>query len=370
MKLIMKLITVLLAFGSVVVLAQPSTPGIVSPEIQADHTVTFRVLAPKATEVSLSGDWMAPNTPLPMAKDDRGVWSVTTGPLETGRAIYSFTVDGVTMADPVNPLIKLRSRTSGSLVDVKGTTPELWEPWDVPHGIIEANWAKSNVTGDTRAYYVYTPPGYNPGKGTRYPVLYLLHGNNDTALGWTDVGKANFIFDNLLSQKKVVPMIIVMPWGHAVPFGGPQTDNTATFEKYVIEEVIPQVEKKYKVAAGRENRAIAGFSMGGGHTLHIGLNHLDLFSAVAAFSTAVPRMFETNFKALLDDPKGTNAKLNLLWVGCGEQDPGFANNKALSDLLTKHTITNTFYAIPGRHTYTVWRHCLVEVAPLLFKKRQ
>jgi len=310
---------------------------------------------------------MAPNTPLQMTKDDKGVWIVTTGPLETGRAIYTFTVDGVTMADPVNPLIKLRARTSASLVDVKGTTPELWEPWDVPHGKVEANWEKSNATGDTRVYYVYTPPGYDPAKATRYPVLYLLHGSSDTALGWTDVGKANFILDNLLSEKKVVPMIIVMPWGHAVPFDGPQTNNTATFEKYMIEDVIPQVDKKYHIAPGRDNRAIVGLSMGGGQSLQIGLSHLDLFSSVGAFSSSIPGNFETRFKTLLDDPKGTNAKLNLLWIGCGQQDPGFANNKGLSDLLTKHDIQNTFYAIPGRHTYTVWRHCLVEIAPMLFR---
>jgi enterochelin esterase-like enzyme len=364
----MKLVFVIMALVSTAAIAQNSSPGIVSPEILPDHKVTFRILAPKASQVSISGDWMAPNTPLAMTKDDKGVWSITTGPLETGRAIYTFNVDGVVMADPVNPIVKLRARTSASLVDVPGNTPELWEPWDVPHGKVEANWEKSNATGDTRAYYVYTPSGYDPSKSTRYPVLYLLHGNSDTALGWTDVGKANFILDNLLSQNKAVPMIIVMPWGHALPFVGPQTNNTATFEKYLLEEVVPQVEKKYKVAPGRDNRAIVGLSMGGGHSLQIGLSHLDMFSVVAAFSTSVPGNFETRFKTLLDDPKGTNAKLKLLWIGCGQQDPAFANNKSLSEILTRHDIKNTFYAIPGRHTFTVWRHCLVEIAPQLFRK--
>jgi len=258
--------------------------------------------------------------------------------------------------------------TSASLVDVPGHPPELWEARDVPHGAVEVNWQKSKVTGDTRAYHVYTPPGYHPGRSTRYPVLYLLHGNNDTAAGWTDVGKANFILDNLLAEKKAVPMIIVMPWGHAVPYAGSQSNNTATFERYLIEEVIPQIEKKYRVARGRENRAIVGLSMGGGHALQIGLNHLELFSAVAAFSSAVPGNFESRFKPLLDDPDGTNRKLKQLWIGCGRQDPAFERNQKLSELLTAHKVRNTFHPTEGLHNFAVWRRYLVEVAPLLFRK--
>ena len=189
-------------------------------------------------------------------------------------------------------------------------------------------------------------------------------------LGWTDVGKANFILDNLLAEKKAVPMIIVMPWGHAVPYAGSQSTNTATFERYLIEEVIPQVEKKYRVARGRENRAIAGLSMGGGHALQIGLSHLELFSAVAAFSSAVPRDFETRFKSLLDNPDATNKKLNLLWIGCGRQDSAFERNQKLSELLTAHKVRNTFYPTEGLHNFAVWRRYLAEVAPLLFQRER
>lgn len=339
---------------------------LVSPEVQPDRRVTFRVRAPKASEVSLFGDWMMPGTKQTMTRDEQGVWSATTGPLEPGLAIYTFTVDGVTTPDPINPRIKLRARTSASLVDVPGHPPELWEARDVPHGTVEVNWAKSKVTGDTRAYYVYTPPGY-AARSTRYPVLYLLHGNNDTASGWTDVGKANFILDNLLAEKKALPMIIVMSWGHAVPYGGSQSNNAATFERYLIEEVIPQVERKYRVARGRENRAIVGLSMGGGHALQIGLSHLDLFSAVAAFSSAVPGNFENRFKSLLDDPDGTNNRLKQLWIGCGRQDPAFERNQKLSELLTAHKVRNTFHPTEGLHNFAVWRRYLVEVAPLLFR---
>src|SRR6187401_2726176 len=196
----------------------PRADSLVSPEVHPDRRVTFRVRAPKAAEASLFGDWMAPNTQQSLTKDDQGVWSATLGPLEPGLAIYTFTIDGVTTPDPVNPRIKLRARTSASLVDVPGNPPELWQARDVPHGTVGVNWEKSKVCGDTRAYYVYTPPGYKTGPWSkRYPVLYLLHGNNDTAAGWTDVGKANFILDNLIAEKRAEPMIVVMPFGHAVP---------------------------------------------------------------------------------------------------------------------------------------------------------
>jgi enterochelin esterase family protein len=163
-------------------------------------------------------------------------------------------------------------------------------------------------------------------------------------------------------------MIIVMPWGHAVPYGGAQSNNTATFERYLIEEVIPQVEKKYRVARGRENRAMVGLSMGGGQALQIGLSHLELFTAVGAFSSAVPAGFESRFKALLDDPTSTNAKLKLLWIGCGRQDPAFERNQRLAELLTAHKIRNTFHPTDGLHNFAVWRRCLVDVAPQLFRK--
>ena len=359
----------LLLLHSLVAFAQTSrVDTLVSPEVHPDRRVTFRVRATDATEVSLFGDWMAPETKQAMTRDGQGIWSATAGPLEPGLAIYTFTIDGVTTPDPVNPRIKLRARTSASLVDVPGYPPELWEVRDVPHGAVEINWAKSQIIGDTRVYDVYTPPGYNPARSVRYPVLYLLHGNNDTAAGWTDVGKANFILDNLIAEKKAVPMIIVMPWGHAVPYGGAQSNNTATFERYLVEEVMPQVEGKYRVAHGRENRAIVGLSMGGGHALQIGLSHLDLFSAVAAFSSAVPGSFESRFQALLDDPEGTNKKLKLLWIGCGRQDSAFERNQKLSELLSAHKVRNTFYPTAGLHNFAIWRRYLVEVAPLLFRR--
>ena len=371
-------ITVLIAFAAAWGQApqRESSPNaaLKSPEVSPDRHVTFRVYAPKASDVTLTGDWLG-TTPAPkLTKDDRGVWSVTLGPFEPSIYIYSFTVDGVAIADPINPMMKLRARTSASLLEVKDDTPAFWEPRDVPHGAVEINWEKSTaIHGETRAIWIYTPPDY--AKTTRrYPVMYLLHGSNDTAAGWTMAGNANFVLDNLLADKKAVPMIVVMPFGHATPFGVPVpqggVSNDALFEEYMLKDVIPTVEARYRVAPGRQNRAIAGLSMGGGQSLKIGLGHLDLFSAVASFSGAVPGDFETRFAALLKDPKGTNEKLRALWIGCGRQDSLFGRSQSLSELLTKNNVTHTFYPTDGVHNYTVWRKSLAEYAPLLFHEEK
>ncbi len=366
----LKTLAILLALSSAT-LAQTAALSLASPEIHPDHRVTFRIHAPKAGEVTIFGDWMPIGSQEKLTKDAQGDWSITLGPLAAGSAIYNFYLDGLPIADPVNPSIKLRARTSASIVNVPGEGTELWQDNDVPHGLVEINWENSKVIGgETRAIWVYTPPGYARNTSARYPVLYLLHGSNDTAAGWTTVGHANFILDNLTAQKRAVPMIIVMPWGHAVPFAAPrevQSKNTSVFEHYLLEDVIPTIESRYRVAPGRENRAIVGLSMGGGQAIHIGLGHLDLFSAVGGFSSAVPADFETQFRSLLDDPEGTNAKIKLLWIGCGKQDSLFPRSQKLSELLDAHKIHHTFRITDGRHNYTLWRQYLGEIAPLLFR---
>jgi enterochelin esterase-like enzyme len=358
--------------GLMAVLAAAQTrEAVVSPEVHADGRVTFRIKAPKASEVTLTGDWLGSTPPPKLTRDDQGVWSVTLGPFEPSIYIYSFTVDGLAIADPVNPRMKLRASTSASLVEVGGRPPAFWEARDVPHGAVEINWENSKVIRpETRAIWVYTPPGYEKGSG-RLPVLYLLHGSNDTAAGWTMAGNANFVLDNLLSEKKITPMIVVMPFGHATPYGVPPAPgkpaNDALFEDYLLQDVIPTIEAKYRVAAGRENRAIAGLSMGGGQSLKIGLGHLDMFSSVASFSGAVPGDFATRFADLLKNPDGANARLPTLWIGCGKQDSLFSRSKNLSDLLDSHNIKHTFTAIDGVHNYTVWRKFLADYVQTLFR---
>jgi enterochelin esterase family protein len=350
----------LLLPAALAALAQ-TPPAVVSPEVHPDSRVTFRLFAPKASEARFFGDWMPSGTTEKMLKDAAGVWSVTL-PLKQGMYIYHFVVDGMTIADPVNPRMKLRSRTSASLVEVSGAEPALWQIRDVPHGSVEINWQKSKVlNGETRWIWVYTPPGYDKELNRRYPVLYLLHGSNDIAGGWTLAGNANFIIDNLLAARNASPMIVVMPYGHAVPFGSPreiQAKNTALYEDYLLRDVIPYIEAKYRVSAGRNQRAIAGLSMGGGQSLHIGFGHPDLFSAVGAFSAAVPADIESR----LGKPE-----FRTLWIGCGKQDTLFERSQKLSTLLESRGIRHIFRATEGNHTYTVWREYLGELVPLLFR---
>jgi len=343
----------------------PQPPAVPSPEVHADRRVTFRILAPKANEVAFFGDWMPPNTSKPMSKGEGGVWSLTVGPLEPSIYIYHFLVDGMTIADPVNPRVKLRARTSASLLEITGDPPTIWDARDVPHGSVEINYQKSKVlNGETRSFWVYTPPGYAPDNKRRYPVLYLFHGSNDTAGGWVLAGQANFILDNLLAEKKVTPMIVVMPFGHAVPFGSPrevQMKNTSLYERYVLEDVLPLVESKYRVKTDRASRAIAGLSMGGGQSLSIGLRHAARFSDLGAFSAAVPEDMQGLLSA------AAKAGYPKLWFACGKDDFLFQRNNDLDALLNRQQVPHTYRATEGAHTYTVWRKYLAEFAPLLFQ---
>jgi enterochelin esterase family protein len=348
--------------------------SIVSPEVAADRRVTFRLLAPKATEVSVMGQW-DDNKRHPMTKDERGVWSVTLGPLDPSFWFYNFTLDGIDIADPVNPQVKLRTRSPVSLVAVPGTEkPELWEArTDVPHGEVDTVWHNSKVAADTRHFFVYTPPDYDPSGTTRYPVLYLLHGASSFASDWTAAGRVNFVADNLIAAKRMLPMIIVMPSGYALPGSNmmPGTrgggDNDAALDRYLLEEVIPTVEKKYRAVTDREHRAVMGLSMGGGQALKTGLSHLELFAAVAGFSSAPIGNFETRFASLVSDAAGTNAKLKLLWIGCGRQDSAFRTAQNLDASLTKANLRHTFFEMDGVHNYIVWRRCFEETATKLFR---
>jgi enterochelin esterase-like enzyme len=352
-----------------VALAQ-APEAVASPEVHTDRRVTFRIRAPKAAEVTFFGDWMAVGQQEKMVKDSDGVWSVTLGPLPPSIYLYTFTVDGLTIADPVNPRIKLRSRTSASMVEVSGDSPALWQARDVQHGAVALHWQKSKVLGDTRWIWIYTPPGYEAEPTRRYPVLYLLHGSNDIAGGWTLAGQANFILDNLIAEGKATPMIVVMPYGHAVPFGSPrgeQAKNTAMFEDYLLKDVTPYVESKFRVVKDREKRAIAGLSMGGGQSIHVGFSHVEMYSAIGAFSAAVPGDFEKRFAGVLQAPIETNKKLKLVWLACGKDDSLFKRSQDLSELLKKNDIRHTWRPSDGAHTYTVWRQYLGEFVPLLFR---
>ena len=351
---------------------------LVSPEVHPDRTVTFRIRAPKASEVSLTGDWMAtPQTAtggtVPMTKGDDGVWTFTSPPLEASLHLYFFSVDGMIIADPVNPRIKLRTRTSASLVEVPGDPAPVWQTQNVPHGSVDWNFQHSAVYNDTHEFLVYLPPGYEKGN-TRYPVLYLVHGSGDTALGWTTAGGANVILDNLIAQKKATPMIVVMPYNGGTPAnppaagaGGRGGNGTAAFEDYMLKELMPFIDAKYRTLPGRKNRAMAGLSAGGSATYNIGLKHLEIFSQFGIFSAAGGD-FATRYPAAAADVKGTNAKIDVLWIGAGQQDPADVRAKDMEAGLTKLGIKHTFVDREGGHVWPVWRWCLSQFAPLLFKK--
>ena len=350
----------------------PSPDGLVSPEVHADRTVTFRLKAPKATDVTLYGDWMPVGKPEPMKKGDDGIWSITTSPLEANGHLYWFNLDGVAIADPVNPVVKLRQRTSASLVEVSATTPAAWEVRDVPHGTVVAELRKSAVLDRTERIVIYFPPGYEK-SAVRYPVLYLVHGSGDTPDSWTNAGRANLILDNLIADGKARPMIVVMPAGHAVLFGagrGGAVNNNDLFEKYLTTEVIPLVESQYRTASGARNRALAGLSMGGGHTIYTGFDHPELFGALGIFSPGLIRDFDTRYKGLLDSPKAFDAKVPLIWIACGDSDTTvqYSRVKAWAESLDKAGIHEKFVTYSGAHTWPVWRMSLAEFAPLIFKR--
>ena len=360
-------------FASAAFAQTPPAP-VVSPEVQPDNRVTFRFRAPNVKEVALSLEG-APKD-LAMQKDGQGVWSVTTEPLVPDFYGYSFVSDGVHLIDPSNQLMKPNLLNTTSQVHVPGASLP-WEVGDVPHGEVHHHFYKSAVVGDQRDFYVYTPPGYD-GRGKQtYPVLYLLHGFSDDASGWTAVGRANVILDNLIAQGKTKPMLVVMPLGYGAPeillggFGGFSRSpglrdrNFAKFSEALLGEVMPRVESAYLVNKGRNSRAIAGLSMGGSESLLTGLNNLDKFAWVGALSSGgIPEEFDKDFPNL--DAKA-NSQLKVLWIACGVDDRLIELNRKLRSWLEARGVHKLDVETPGAHTWMVWRRNLVAFSGLLFR---
>ncbi|MGA3187986.1 MAG: alpha/beta hydrolase-fold protein [Bryobacteraceae bacterium] len=362
---------VLLVF-SVAAYAQTAPPAptpIVSPEVHADRTVTFRLRAPNAVAVNLSIEGTA--KPFPMEKDAAGIWTYSTPMLEPDIYGYSFNVDGVGIMDPNNSLMKPNLLNNSSAVHIPGADLP-WEVRDIPHGEVHHHFYKSALVGDNRDYYVYTPPGYMVGN-TKYPVLYLLHGYSDDASGWSAVGHANIILDNLIAEGKAKPMIIVMPLGYGAPevlnrLGGRDKFrvNMTRFADTLLTETIPQVEKEYRVDRRREARAIAGLSMGGAESLYTGLNNLDKFAYIASFSAGgLGEDYNVTFPKL--EASSVNKQLKLLWIACGTEDRLIDTNRKFRDMLSAKYVRFTPIETPGMHTWMVWRRNLAAVAPLLFQ---
>ncbi|HEU4390265.1 MAG TPA: alpha/beta hydrolase-fold protein [Blastocatellia bacterium] len=359
---------------------------LVSPEVQSDNRVTFRLYAPKASEVILRGDWMETAEPARLVKDDKGVWAATVGPLVPDFYSYSFSVDGVRTLDPKNALIKQGVTSVDSMVFVAGSESAFQENRQVPHGEVRKVWYQSTTLNTQRRMHIYTPPGYDSSRD-RYPVFYLLHGGGDEDSGWSTIGRAGFIVDNLLAEKKIKPMIVIMPNGSlprpanlpTVTPGVTPTPEVAAalaaaqgrFTNELLKDIVPFVEKNYRVLTARENRAIAGLSMGGGQTLQVVTSNPDQFAYVAVWSAGVnPQTsadFEKRASAFLENPEKTNKMLKLFSISVGDKDFTLAGSKNLSEMLKKRGIKNEIHISGGGHTWINWRHYLNDYAQLLFR---
>ena len=369
-------------------------PQFTSPEILPDKRLVFRLFAPDATTVALrGGDIPAPaRANAQFVKGANGVWEMTTGAVEPGAYRYVFVVNGVGVIDPRNTAISESNTTTWSVAAVPGS--DLMDTKTVPHGAVAAVYYQSTALGRTRRMHVYTPPGYESGKD-KYPVFYLLHGAGDCDDSWTSVGRANFIIDNLIATGKAKPMIVVMPAGHtnaggggggrgAAAAGGPPPRDE--FVEDFVTDVMPYVEKTYRVVADRAHRAIAGLSMGGSQTLNIGIPHLDKFAYVGVYSSGVlgggrgaapvpgvpaaPALpfgtaWEQQNLAALDNA-ATKKGLKLFWFATGVEDGLMPTTKSTVDLLKKHGFAPVMKESPGGHTWLNWRAYLIEFTPQLF----
>ena len=348
----------------------PRRPQIESPEVHADRTATFRVRAPNAKQVELNGQFVKGNQP--MTKDEAGVWSIKLGPIEPNLYPYSFIIDGVSVADSNNLNIFPNERFKNSLIDFPGANAAIHDCQDVPHGKVDYCYYHSKTLGTTRPLLVYTPPGYSQSSET-YPVLYLVSGTTDTEETWFKVGRANFILDNLIAQKKATPMIIAMPYGNMMlPAPNPSSPEAAEMYKRFSEElttnVLPFVESNYRVKQDRESRAIAGFSRGGGQSLFTGFANFDKFAWIGSYSAFLtPEVFNTHFSELAAKPEETNAKLKLLWSGVGKEDFLYDPAVKFDEYLKEKKIVHQSLVTEGGHTWMNARHYFAETLQLYFK---
>jgi enterochelin esterase-like enzyme len=340
-----------------------------SPAIGADGRVTFQLYAPKATEVTVRSEGPAPFANQKLVKGDSGVWSLTAS-APADLYIYWFDVDGVAVADPRNNRPRVNMTTVRSLLEVPGAESDFFAVKPVPHGAVSSVWYQSKALGVPRRMQVYTPPDYAT-SGKRYPVFYLLHGGGDTDESWLMAGRANFILDNLIAAGKAKPMIVVMPAGHTPPppGGGPAAPDA--FARDLLTDVVPYVEKNYRTLPGREQRAIAGLSMGGQQTLNVGMTNLDKFSQLGVFSAGWfgqdgAATFARSNPAVLADPK-LNDRLKLFWLATGKDDFVMPSTKASLAMLDQHKVRYTYKETEGGHTWPNWRAYLNEFAPLLFR---
>lgn len=362
-------------------------PRLVSPDIQPDNSVIFRIKAPGATSVKVVGTFAIDFKPVPMIKKDSGLFEVKIGPLASDMYEYRFILDSTLMLDPNNNEVT----RDGSIVEnrllVPGKLGDLLSVRNVPHGNVSAIWYSSPTLGKTRRMYVYTPPGYETGKA-KYPVLYLLHGGGGDEDGWISRGRANYIIDNLIDSKEAVPMIVVITNGNpdavAAPLDRPLGSNTKDlsgiggmashrFEESLVKDVLPFVEKNYRVISDADHRALSGFSMGGYQTQNITNDHPDMFKYIGVMSMGLFSSFGNNNsnydrdKHIAQLRAVAAAKPKLYWIGIGKSDFLYSTVTKLRSLYDEVGLPYVYRESEGNHTWNVWRLYLTELAPRFFK---
>jgi enterochelin esterase family protein len=352
MKRILFSLLILITLGDV---CAQRPPAISSPDVHPDHSITFRYFSRTAKRVSVSGEFL--KAPVKMSRDTSGLWSVTVPPVTPDIYPYSFWVDSVQIADPNNTYVFANERFKRSIVDVPGDQPLIHSLQNVPHGKVTYCYYKSATLGTTRTLLVYTPPGYNPNGKTKYPVLYLIHGGSDTEETWTKVGRANLIADNLIAQGKAKPMLIVMPYGNVRP--SPMAD----FTKDVVNNIIPYVEANFAVQKESKGRAVAGFSVGGGQTLNIGLTNTDKFAYVCSYApfTATDE-FKKNFTDWTPDAAKMNKQLKLFTISVGTEDFLYESVKQNIAMFQEKKLNVEPIIVSGGHT---WMNCKLFLAKSL-----
>lgn len=381
---------IVLSLGFMGIHAQQSLFGgqeITSPEINEDHTVTFRLLAPNAASVKLSGDWMPAEGWVPgsvdMVKDEQGLWTYTTEVLEPELYGYAFTVDGLRVNDPNNAFLSRDVATNTNIFLVEGGQADLYKVNDIPHGTVTRRWYDSPGLGMDRRMTIYTPPGYETSR-KKFPVLYLLHGAGGDEEAWIELGRASQILDNLIAQGKVTPMIVVMPNGNVVQDAAPGEGRDGyykpafmvpgtmdgTYEANFM-DIVNFVEGSYRVKADKAHRAVAGLSMGGFHSLHISRYYPNTFDYVGLFSAAIlPQQNQES--PVYQDLDATLKKqmengYKVYWIGIGKADFLYQNNKNYKAKLDAMGMPNIYRESEGGHIWKNWRVYLSEFTPLLFK---
>jgi enterochelin esterase-like enzyme len=349
----------------------PPAPAF-SPVVNADHGITFRIKAKNAQKVSLLfGEWNI--KPQPLTKDTAGTWSITIKPVQPDIYSYLFNVDGVQVPDMNNPVIKIGTQIYQSVVEVSGTPARFDEVQNVPHGTMISKRFMSTPLKRTRSYTLYLPSEYYTQPTRKFPLLVLRHGGGDDETSWTQkAGSADVILENLIAQKKAVPMIILMPNGltNSTWAGGSTPEAMKQLEQEMLIDILPAVEKTYRVLPGRENWAITGLSMGGGQSFVMGLRNLDKFAWIGEFSAGLLSDIDFKIDETLPgivNAKTINPKLKLFWIGCGDIDPRFPGHLGIVDLLNKRGIHNEWHPTPGGHEWKVWRVELEGFMQKIFK---